>query len=44
MKKTGSIIINFKDISNDDLFTIYHFLNDMVYNTPGLKYRTVDPS
>lgn len=44
MKNTGSIIINFKDISNDDLFTIYRFLNNMVYNTQGLKYRTVDPS
>ena len=39
-KFTGSIVINFDDVDREVLYSIYRFLNDKVYETNGIKYRT----
>lgn len=39
-KFTGSIIINFDNVDREALYSIYRFLNDKVYTTNGIKYRT----
>ena len=39
---TGSIIINFDKVDREVLHSIYRFLNNKVYTTNGISYRTYD--